>query len=71
MLLPVTLVCILINAIVSSIPAIFMQNIIAIVDDTYRRAIGPPCPAKIFGFVAISGDMYVPQPGRRLRSIRR
>ena len=34
-LLPITLVCILINAIVSSIPSIFMQNIIAIVDDSY------------------------------------
>ena len=29
-LLPVTLVCILFNAIVSSVPAIFMQNIIQI-----------------------------------------
>ena len=35
-LLPVTLVCILINAIVSSVPSIFMQNIIAIVDDSYQ-----------------------------------
>ena len=35
-LLPVTLVCILINAIVSSIPAVFMQNVIAVVEDTYQ-----------------------------------
>ena len=35
-LLPVTLICILVNAIVSSVPAIFMQNIIAIVDKSYK-----------------------------------
>ena len=35
-LLPITLVCILINAIVSSIPSVFMQNAIAVVEDTYE-----------------------------------
>ena len=46
-LLPVTLVCILINAIVSSIPSIFMQNIIAIVDDAYQSGrLGLLCPAR-------------------------
>ena len=33
-LLPVALVCILINAVVSSMPAVFMQNVIAVVEDT-------------------------------------
>ena len=31
-MLPLTLVCIVVNAVVSSLPSIFMQNIIAIVD---------------------------------------
>ena len=31
-LLPVTMVCIVINAVVSAIPSVFMQNIIQIVD---------------------------------------
>ena len=31
-LLPITLVCILFNAIISSVPSIFMQNVIAAVE---------------------------------------
>lgn len=31
-MLPLTLVCIVINAVVSSIPSIFMQNIIAVIE---------------------------------------
>ena len=58
-LLPVTLVCILINAIVSATPAIFMQNIIAIVDDTYKSGDWASVSGKIFGFVAILVTMYV------------
>ena len=34
-LFPIALICILINAVVSSIPAVFMQNVIAIVDATF------------------------------------
>ena len=38
-LLPVTLACILINAVVSSIPSVFMQNAIAVVGgDQKNRA---------------------------------
>ncbi len=59
MLLPVTLVCILINAIVSATPAIFMQNIIAIVDDTYKSGDWASVSGKIFGLVAILVTMYV------------
>ena len=33
-LLPVTLVCILINALVSSMPAVFLQKVIALVDQS-------------------------------------
>ena len=57
-LLPVTLVCILINAIVSSIPSIFMQNIIAIVDDAYQAGDWNSVAGRIFGFVGVLLVMY-------------
>ena len=58
-LLPVTLVCILINAIVSSVPAVFMQNIIAIVDDTYKSGDWASVSGQILGLVGILVVMYV------------
>ena len=58
-LLPVTLVCILINAIVSSIPAVFMQNIIAIVDDSYKTGDWSSVSGKILSLVAILVVMYI------------
>ena len=58
-LLPVTLACILINAIVSSVPSIFMQNIIAIVDETYKSGDWASVSGRIFTYVAILVAMYV------------
>ena len=58
-LLPVTLVCILINAIVSSVPAVFMQNIIAIVDDSYKSGGWAGVSGQILGLVGILVVMYV------------
>ena len=58
-LLPVTLVCILINAIVSSVPAVFMQNIIAIVDDSYKSGDWAGVSGQILGLVGILVVMYV------------
>ena len=39
-LLPLVLVCIILNALISSIPAIFQQNIIAVSSSTGRRRTG-------------------------------
>ena len=58
-LLPVTLVCILINAIVSSVPSVFMQNIIAIVDDSYKSGDWAGVSGQILGLVGILVVMYV------------
>ena len=58
-LLPITLVCILINAVVSSVPSVFMQNIIAIVDDSYKTGDWSSVSGKILGFVGILIIMYV------------
>ena len=58
-LLPITLVCILINAIVSSVPAIFMQNIISIVDGAYKSGDWASVSGRILTYVAILIVMYV------------
>ena len=58
-LLPITIGCILVNAIVSSIPAIFMQNIISVVDDTYRSGDWASVSGKILGLVGALIVMYV------------
>lgn len=39
-MLPVTIVCIVINAVVSSLPSIFMQNIIEVIENTGSPATG-------------------------------
>ena len=35
-LLPITLICILFNAVISSIPSVFMQNVIAAVEKSWQ-----------------------------------
>ena len=58
-LLPVTLVCILINALVSSMPAIFLQKVIALVDQSYKSGDWSAISGKILGLVGILVAMYV------------
>ena len=58
-LLPVTLICILINAIVSAVPSIFMQNIIALVDESYRSGDWSSVSGQILGMVAVLVVMYI------------
>ena len=58
-LLPITLVCILINAIVSSVPSVFMQNIIALVDSSYKSGDWSSVFGQILTFVGILITMYI------------
>ena len=58
-LLPITLVCILINAIVSSVPSVFMQNIIALVDSSYKSGDWSSVSGQILTFVDILVTMYI------------
>ena len=58
-LLPITLVCILINAIVSAAPSIFMQNVIALVDESYQSGDWASVYGRILTYVAILVIMYV------------
>ena len=58
-LLPVTMLCIVINAVVSAAPAIFMQNVIQIVDDSYKTGDWSAVSGQILTFVGILIVMYL------------
>ena len=58
-LLPITMLCIVINAVVSAAPAIFMQNVIQIVDDSYKSGDWSAVSGKILTFVGILIVMYL------------
>ena len=58
-LLPITMLCIVINAVVSAAPAIFMQNVIQIVDDSYKSGDWSAVSGRILTFVGILIVMYL------------
>ena len=58
-LLPVTIGCILINAIVSSMPSVFMQNAIAVVEATYKTGDWASASGTIFRLLTILITLYV------------
>ena len=58
-LLPITLVCILINALVSSVPAVFLQKVIAMVDESYKSGDWSAVSGKILSLVGVLVAMYV------------
>ena len=58
-LLPVTIVCILISAVVSSIPSVFMQNIISYVEQSWKSGNWDGVSAQILGLVVVLAIFYV------------
>ena len=58
-MLPLTLVCIIINAVVSSMPSVFMQNVIAVVEDTFQTGDWASASGRIFSLLAILVTMYI------------
>ena len=58
-MLPITVVCILVSAIVSSIPSVFMQNIIAAVEQSYKTGDWASVSSKIIGLVSLLCIFYV------------
>lgn len=58
-LLPLALLCILFSAAVSSIPSIFMQNIIAAVEDSFQSGDWAGTSARILGSVGVLAALYV------------
>lgn len=57
-LLPTVIVCILFNAIVSSIPSVFMQNVIAAVEESWQSGDWSSVSGKILGFVLVLAIFY-------------
>lgn len=57
-LMPVVLFCILFNAIFSAIPAVFMQNIIAVIEQSYQSGDWEAVAGKILGMAAILAILY-------------
>ena len=58
-MLPLTLVCIIINAVVSSMPSVFMQNVIAVVEDTFQTGDWASASGRIFSLLGILIAMYI------------
>ena len=57
-LMPLVVVCVLLNAVVSSIPAIFMQNIIALVEQSWQSGDWAEVSGEIGKFVGILVTLY-------------
>ncbi len=58
-MLPVTLVCILFSAIVSALPSVFMQNIIAAIETSWQSGDWAAVSGQIIRLVATLGALYV------------
>ena len=61
-LLPVTMACILFNASQRSVPAIFMQNVIAAVEQSWQSGDWSAVSGRIFTYVAILAVILRHQP---------
>lgn len=58
-MLPVVLILILFSSAVSSIPSVFMQKILSVVEDSYMAGDWSGAKAQILKYVAILGSLYV------------
>ena len=58
-MMPVTVVCIIFSAIVSSVPAIFMQNVIAVVEQSWQTGDWASVGGQILRLVSILAVFYV------------
>ena len=57
-MLPISLLCILANAIISSIPSVFMQNIIALVEQSYQSGDWAAVSGQVLRFVGVLVVLY-------------
>lgn len=58
-LLPVIIVLILFNSVVSSIPSVFMQNIIAVIEKYWRTKNWAQAQVEVFSYVSILAILYI------------
>lgn len=57
-MMPVVLICILFSAMVSAIPSIFMQKVIALIGDTYKSGDWESVSGQVIHLVSILGTFY-------------
>ena len=57
--LPLVIICIIFSAAVSSIPSIFMQNIIAVIEEHWQSGDWEGAAGQIFNFVIVLVVLYV------------
>lgn len=58
-LLPVTVGCIVFNAVVGSLPSVFMQKIIALVEESWQNAAWDAVGGRILGLVGLLAGFYL------------
>lgn len=58
-IMPITIVCIIFSAIVSAVPTIFMQKIIAVIEDNWEIGEWSAISKEITGMVAVLAGFYV------------
>ena len=58
-LLPVTLCCIIFSAVISSIPSLFMQNVISAIEESWQAGDWALVSGRILKYVAILASFYV------------
>lgn len=58
-LLPIIIALILFNSVVSSIPSVFMQNIIAVIEKYWRTKNWAQAQVEVFSFVSILAILYI------------
>ena len=58
-LLPIIIALILLNSVVSSIPSVFMQNIIAVIEKYWRTKNWAQAQVEVFSFVSILAILYI------------
>lgn len=58
-LLPIIIALILFNSVVSSIPSVFMQNIIAVIEKCWRTKNWAQAQVEVFSFVSILAILYI------------
>lgn len=58
-MLPLVIVCIIFTAVISSIPSIFMQNIIALIDEHWQSGDWSAVSGQVIKFVSLLGTFYI------------
>ena len=58
-LLPIIIALILFNSVVSSIPSVFMQNIIAVIEKYWRTKNWAQAQVEVFSFISILAILYI------------